>query len=163
MRIKEQSLYADVRTWLEVRLKALFPKWEVEAFDTSRFKLSGFLDRTGLSDAFPGCDAFEIEVDVTGVLRRRNRNELAFVECKSAPINLKDVGQILGYSRVASPVLAVILSPAGLSSSLNLLLSAYNRVDLLEYGVGKRLKIATWDLRRKQVDPNSVVPPGELG
>ncbi len=163
MTIKEQSLYPEVRSWLEKRLQVLFPRWKVKAFDTSRFKLSGFLERFGLSDSFPDSDGFEIQVDVTGVLQRGNDKELAFVECKCAPITLKDVGQILGYSRVARPVLAVITSPAGISGQLNLLLTTYNRVDLLDYAPGKRLKVATWDIGRKQIHPNSVIPPGELG
>jgi len=161
--MKEQDLYADVSVWLKRRLESLFPRSEVRVFDTSRFKLSSFLEREGLQKAFAGSEAFEIEVDVTGVLRYRNKMEMAFVECKTGPITLKDVGQILGYSRVASPALSVILSPAGLSNSVDLLLTAYNRMDLLEYGGGRRIKIGTWDAARRQLDPASIIPPGELG
>jgi len=163
MKIKEQALYGDVAVWLERRLQALFPRWSVEAFDTSRQRLSSFLERNGLLKAFVGSEAFEIEVDITGLMRRGSKTHLAFVECKIGPISLKDIGQILGYSRVASPMLSVILSPAGMSDSVNLLLTVYNRVDILEYGDGKRIKIGTWDLDRKQLDPSSVIPPGELG
>jgi len=163
MRIREKDLYADVALWLEGRLHRLFPKWGPRVYDTSRFKLSGFLDREGLQGLFPGSEAFEIEVDVTGILQRGAAAKLAFVECKTGPITLKDVGQILGYSRVAYPTLSVIISPAGMSTSLHLLLTTYNRVDLLDYGDGNRIKIGTWDVGRKQVDPASVIPPGELG
>jgi len=163
MKIKEQSLYPDVISFLEKRLQILFPTWKVKAFDTSKFKLSGFLERSGMSDFFPGSDGFEIQVDVTGVLQRGNNKWLAFVECKCAPITLKDVGQILGYSRVALPVFALITSPSGISGQLNLLLTTYNRVDLLDYAPGKLIKIATWDIDRKHVRPDTVFPPGELG
>ncbi len=163
MRVKERELYPDISIWLGQRLRSLFPGWEVRVSDTSRFKLSHFLDRMGLQSAFPGSEAFEIEVDITGVMRRGKKTELAFVECKSGPIGLKEVGQILGYSRVASPALSLILSPSGMSNSLNLLLTGYNRMDLLEYGNGKRIKVGTWDPSRRQPDPLSVVPAGELG
>jgi hypothetical protein len=163
MALKERDLYSDVAHWFEFRLRSLYSNWQIQVHDTSRVKLSSFLDRLGLSKAFPGSDAFEIEVDITGILRRGSETRLAFVECKIGPITLKDLGQILGYSRVASPALSVILSPNGMSASLGLLLSTYNRVDLLEYGDRKRLKIGMWDTNRKQVDPASVLPPGELG
>lgn len=163
MTISEESLYPEIKLWLETRLRILFPKWNVKTFDTSRFRLSAFLDRTGLSDSFPGSDGFEIYVDITGVLQRGENKQLAFVECKCTPITLKDVGQILGYSRVARPVLALITSPAGISGQLNLLLTTYNRVDLLDYAPAKRLKVATWDMARKQIQPDSVIPSGELG
>ncbi len=162
MLTKEQDLYPDIAAWLRTRLRSLYSGWSVEVFDTSRFRLSTFLERTGVG-LFPGSEAFEIEVDITGVLRRGSAAQLAFVECKAGPISLNDVGQILGYSRVASPTLSAIISPRGISSSLDLLLSTYNRVDILEYGSGKRIKIETWDLSRKQVDPTSVLPAGELG
>jgi len=163
MRVKEQELYPGVAKWLDGRLRSLFPGWQIRVSETSRIKLASFLGRVGLQDAFPGSEAFEIEVDITGLLRRGEKAELAFVEFKTGPISLKDVGQILGYSRVASPALSVVLSPAGMSSSLHLLLAAYNRVDLLEFGGGRRIKVGTWDIARKQLDPVSVFPPGELG
>ncbi|MCI0537194.1 MAG: hypothetical protein L0Z50_18405 [Verrucomicrobiales bacterium] len=159
----ERELYPDIIAWLEARLPALYPGWAIKAYDTSRVRLSGFLDRHDLSDAFPGCEGFEIEVDVTGILQRGTRVQLAFVECKSGYITLKDLGQILGYSRVALPAISVIVSPLGLSSCMNVLMHTHNRVDLLEYGGSKRIKLATWDKSRRQVDPQSVFPPGELG
>jgi hypothetical protein len=130
------------------------------AFRGTAFRL---LDREGLQAGFKGYEAFEIEVDITAVLKKRSKMELAFVECKRGPITLRDIGQILGYSRVAFPTLSLILSPKGLSSYVNLLLHTYNRVDLLDYAPGRRLKVGLWDLKRKQIDLSSVIPQGELG
>jgi hypothetical protein len=163
MKILERSLYPDVAVWLKERLRWLYPGWKVEVHDTSRVRLSSFLDRRGLARTFAGSEAFEIEVDISGVLRRGDRSLLAFVECKTEPISLKDIGQILGYSLVASPVIAVILSPSGVSTALNLLLNTYNRTDLLQYAKDRRIKVGTWDIARKQIDPASVIPAGELG
>lgn len=163
MTVSEQSLYPEIRLWLETRLRVLFPKWNVNAFDTSRVKLSAFLERYGYSEFFTGSDGYEIQADITGVLERGKNKRLAFVECKCTPITLRDVGQILGYSRVAQPIFALITSPSGISGQLSLLLTTYNRIDLLEYGQSRRIKIATWDAARKQIQPSSVIPPGELG
>jgi hypothetical protein len=161
--MKERELYGEVALWFERRLEMLYPSWRAIVHNTSQTRLSAFLSREGIAKAYPGSEAFEIEVDLTGILRRGSKFELAFVECKTAAITLKDIGQILGYSRVALPRLAVILSPGGLSQSVGLLLNTYNRTDILEYGTGKRLKVGVWDLAKKQVDPGSVYPPGELG
>ena len=131
-KLRERELYSDVMVWLEGRLRSLYPRWSVGVHDTSAVKLSRFLDRQNLQSMFKGSETFEIEVDVTGIITRGEEAGLAFVECKAGAITLKDVGQILGYSRVALPVLSVILSPSGLSESLHTLLNTYGRVDLLE-------------------------------
>lgn len=131
--------------------------------DTSGTTLSASLYRLGLHRAFPRWESFNFNVDITGLLQRGERAELVFVECSTAPLSLKDIGPLLARSVVASPVLSAIISPGGLSTSLDLLLNTYNRVDILEYGGGRRVKIARWDPSRKQVDPASVLPPGELG
>jgi hypothetical protein len=115
-----------------------------------------------LLEAFPASEAFDIQVDITGVLRRGNETRLVFVDCKRGPITLKDVGVMQEYSAVALPLFSAVLSPTGMSPSLSTLLNTKNRVDVLEYGNGRRLKIGTWDVKRKQVDLPSVMPPGEL-
>lgn len=162
MKIESQALREDVKRWLTSRLRYLYAGWDVQVYETHRHKLSRFLEKIGLLEAFPAAEAFDIQVDVTAVLRRGNEARLAFVVCKGGPITLKDVGIMQEYSNVAMPLLSAVLSPSGMSPSLNTLLNAYNRVEVLEYGNGRRLKIGTWDVKRKQVDLPSVVPPGEL-
>lgn len=163
MKIKASDLRADVTAWLRKRLRYIYPSWDAQVYETCGDTLSGFLKRYGLLNAFPCSEAFEMELDITGVLRRGGEAHLVFVRCKTSPITLGDVGPMQEYSSLALPVLSIILSPAGTSPSLGLLFNAYNRVDVLEYGSGKRLKIGTWDVNRKQVRPASVIPPGELG
>jgi hypothetical protein len=156
-------LQNDVAVWLKTRLGALFPKCNCEVRGTSKVKLSGLLYEMGLQDSFPASEALDFRVDLTGILHQNEKVALVFVNCQTGPISIKDIGPMLEYSVAARPLLAAIISPAGMSSSLHLLLSAYNRVDLLDYGDGNRIKIGTWDVGRKQVDPASVIPPGELG
>ena len=163
MGIKPSDLRANVAAWLRKRLPYLYPTWDIQVCGSCGDNLSGFLKSSGLLDAFPCSEAFEMELDITGVLRRGTEAQLVFVGCKTSPITLGDVGPMQEYSSLALPVLSIILSPAGMSPCLGLLLNTYNRMDVLEYGSGKRLKIGTWDVNRNQVDPASVIPPGELG
>lgn len=161
--ISKEELRDQVAHWLPRRLETMFPSWSIEIFDTSRLTLSRFLFDHQLEERFSCSDAFDMRVDITGLLRRGERVELALAFCHRQVITLREVGPATFCSRLSTPCVSLLVSPAGVSSSLNLLLFAYNRVDLLEYAPGKRLKVATWDLRRKQVDPNSVIPSGELG
>ncbi|MGH9425039.1 MAG: hypothetical protein ACRD2L_01855 [Terriglobia bacterium] len=163
MKIEQRHLRHDVAGWLNKRRRYLYPRWEVQVYDTSADKLSRFIEKYALINEFPCSPAFDFGLAITGVLRRGPEAQLVFVECKTSAITLKDLGPMQGYSAAALPVLSIIVSPVGMSHSLDLLLNTYNRVDLLDYGHNKRIKIATWDISRKQVDPASVLPAGELG
>ena len=56
---------------------------------------------------------------------------------------------------------SILISPAGISKALTLLLRVYRRYDVLEYADGKRLQIGIWDAVRKTVDPATLIPPGD--
>lgn len=57
--------------------------------------------------------AYEIQVDVTVIIRLRKSVSFAFVECKVLPVTRRDVGQFLGYSLVARPQRSYLFSPLG--------------------------------------------------
>lgn len=154
-------MYPDVCIWLQGFLKARFPKSTVMVGDTSRISLGRFLEQQGLTDLFPDYQTYEISVDITGIVQGKHPS-LAFVECKLTMLTLKDVSQLLGYSKVAKPTFSILVSPAGISKALSLLLKVYRRYDVLEYAEGQRLMVGTWDIVRKTVDPASLIPPGEL-
>lgn len=101
-----------------------------------------------------------IHRDVTGVVRTDTSLRFAFVECKTAPITLRDVGQLLGYSLVAKPDWAFLLSPEGLSSRLNTLLVTYGRQDILTYASNRAIRLASWDTRRSEIDSSTLIPKG---
>lgn len=87
------------------------------------------------------------------------------IECKTTPITLKDVSQLLGYSRVVLPVYACILSPLGVSSDVASLLKTYSRLDVLEYNWPKgelphSIVVATWNEQRKGIDYDSLIHAG---
>src|SRR5260370_29668382 len=125
----ESELYPHVAEWLALNLKSSHPKAKITTSDTHKTELSSFLREKNLNRRFSDSDAYEIQVDVTGIVEGRDFVKLAFVECKIGPITLRDVGQLLGYSLIARPEWSYLLSPAGLSDRLSMLLVTYGRQD----------------------------------
>jgi len=158
---KERDLYPDVIRWFSTLLKEKNRHSRVSVFDTSQVSLWKFLKNNGYSMYFKEYLSYEIQVDITGVVLGKKTARLAFIECKLKRITLKDISQLLGYSRVARPYYSIITSPSGISSSVNYLLKCYNRYDILKYDDKRRIRIATWDLVRKEIDLRSILPPGE--
>ena len=132
--------------------------------DTSAVTLYRFLETNGLEEFFPEYQSYDIRVDVTGIVQTKLKAHIVFVECKLKQITLRDLSQLLGYSRVAIPIYSIIISPAGIGSAMTCLLKTYGRIDVLEYEKDRRLKVATWDVgsfyRTSLLD---TPPPGALG
>lgn len=101
-------------------------------------------------------------MDVTGLIKKTNSLQLAFVECKVGPITLRDVGQLLGYSLVARPTLSFLISPRGLTDRLATLLLTFGRTDILNYSNGCAICLAVWDIQRHEADLSGIVPRGSL-
>jgi len=101
--------------------------------------------------------AFHLEKDI-----RRLIIQFPYKSLEVKPITLRDVGQILGYSLVAKPEYAFIVSPEGISDSLNALFRSFGRYDILEYAPGRKIRIVQWDLTRKEIDSRTLLPPGEF-
>ena|SRR5690348_8992385 len=114
----ELALYPQVSEWLARSLRGRHPRAEVAAFDTHSTDLATFLRKEGPHSFFSDCDAYEIQVDVTGVVKTQKAISLAFVECKIGPVTLRDVGQLLGYSLVACPEWSFLVTkgPFGMPS-----------------------------------------------
>ena len=157
---KEKDMYPAVCKWLRNILRSKYKKAEIYVFDTSNVTLSKFLVKRRYHRFFKAYQTYEIQVDITGVIKSRKRIDLAFVECKLKKISLKDLSQLLGYSKVAFPLFSMIISPAGMSRSLDLLFNVWRRYDILYYGKDKHLLIGKWDSDRREVDPSSIIPRG---
>ena len=155
-------MYPHVKSWLKAYLQSLNAQATVTTFDTSTVALSRFLESHNLQGFFPQYHSYDIYVDVTGIIQTRDVVYLAFVECKLNPIGLRDLSQLLGYSKVASPIYSIITSPAGIGSAITYLLKSYGRLDVLEYAHGRRLKIATWDSDRREIKLPTLIPAGEF-
>lgn len=158
---KESDLYPSVIAWFKSLLKERNKRSSVQVFDTSRVSLWKFLKDNEYCKYFQDYITFEIQVDITAIVLRKKSASLSFIECKLNPISLKDISQLLGYSRVALPLYSIIISPKGISSSVSYLLKTFNRYDVLKYDSDKRIRIAKWDSSKNEVDIRSILPPGE--
>jgi hypothetical protein len=164
--VKEADMYSDVVSWLDQFLSDRFRREKVIVRDTSRQPLKRVFELERIRPASkPEWQTYDIRVDVTGFVCDSENIELAFVECKIQSITLKDISQLLGYSRVALPVYACIVSPAGISSDLSSLLVTYSRHDILQYHwprkeIPRSIVVASWDTKRKSLDYASIIPKG---
>jgi hypothetical protein len=156
---KEKEMYPHVCSWLEKVLRNKFKKAKILVAETSRKVLSKWLFEKGCHKCLKDYSTYEIEVDITGIIESE-KTELVFVECKLNKITLRDVSQLLGYSKVAIPSLSIILSPMGISESMNLLLNISRRNDILYYTSNKHIIIGKWDSRKREIIPSSIIPKG---
>lgn len=153
-------MYPDVCAWFKGILKDKFKDTEVCVEDTSRRVLSKWLVENGFHEFFPDYQTYEIEVDVTGIVKKSDEAHLGLIECKLGRITLRDLSQLLGYSKVALPLYSVILSPKGISRSMNLLFNVARRNDILYYSADRHIFIVKWHEKRKEVDLSSIIPKG---
>lgn len=95
---------------------------------------------------------------LTGVILLNDKAELAFVECKLSKITLKDVSQLLGYSKVACPVHSFIISPKGMSNAVSYLLQTLRRYDILAYSENRKIRVGSWDESKGDII-RPMIPP----
>lgn len=156
----EKEMYPEIISWLNGYLKRLHPRSEIKAFDTSRINLCEFIRRNNLGKYFPEFETYVIKVDITAVIRHKDECLLAFVECKLNSISLKDISQLIGYSKVVRPAFSLILSPAGISSPVNSLMNIYKRYDILTYWKETKVRIAKWNRKTGDIDTATLLPHG---
>ena len=102
----------------------------------------------------------DIQIDVLAIARKGAEVKLFFIEAKRTKLTLRDLGQLWAYCKLVDPDEAFLLSSAGLGS-LNKLLNVFRREDLLDFGNGRRIKkmrVGQWDVTKKTVDYNSLIP-----
>jgi hypothetical protein len=162
----ESDLYPEVVRWLDSFLRERFRRHTIIVRDTSRRPLKMALQDAGLIPSNkPEWQTYDILVDVTGFIVQGTAVEFAFVECKNQSLRLRDISQLLGYSRVALPVYSCIVSPVGVSSDVMALLKTYGRYDILEYSwpKGERAKsivVGTWSEQQQGLDYASLIHSG---
>lgn len=139
--ILESSLYAPLSVYLHEYLATKY-KEDVITFDTSAGNLNLFLKNRNpsLLEVFDYCEQYRIRPDIVGFLTTTRR--IAFIEAKITPLDLKAIGQLLGYCFVAQPEEAILVSNRPVATSLVMILKA--RPDLLEYSEGKCIKLGVW-------------------
>jgi len=153
-------MYPDICAWFKKILDEKFKDAKVCVEDTSKKVLSKWLVERGFHNFFPNYQTYEIEVDVTGIVEKADEAHLGFIECKLGRITLRDLSQLLGYSKVAIPLYSLIISPKGISRSMNLLFNITRRNDVLYYSSDRYIIIGKWNERRKELDLSSIIPKG---
>ena len=158
MIMAERDLYPDVKNWLDKYLKDKYKGYNVETtFETYKRALDVVLKKRGiiLNEAI----GLSIKIDVIGILRRGSDLRLVFVEVKDKPLDLKDLGQLWGYTQLINPLESFLISSEGLGS-LSYIFNVLKREDLLRYGIkGERfMRVAKWDVRRKCIDYDTLIP-----
>lgn len=138
--LAEQALYAPLTVFFIDYLSKKY-KEKADAFDTSAGNLNLFLKNRNkeLLEVFDYCDKYRIKPDVVGFLEKQKA--LAFIEAKITPLDLKCLGQLMGYCFVAQPLEAILISTKKPSLSLIKVLKA--RPDLLTYDKDKKVQLAT--------------------
>jgi len=139
--VLEKELYEPLVNHLKRYLSKKYNE-SAEAFNTSASNLNLFLKNKNIElfKVFDFCEKFHIRPDVVGFLTQSKK--LIFEEAKVTQLDLKALGQLLGYCFVAKPEEAILVSSKKPSLSLIKVLKA--RPDLLEYGPGKKIQIGIW-------------------
>ncbi|MHA1196164.1 MAG: hypothetical protein ACTSRH_09325 [Promethearchaeota archaeon] len=155
---KEKDLYPEIKNWLDNLLKEYFPKKKVYSFITSNIYLSKFIQDKNWIEYCSDYATYQIKIDILGVLIEKTELEFIFIEVKNSKISLKDVSQLIGYSKVAQPLFSIILSPKWVSDPVKILFEIYRRYDILKYNSDKFIKIGKWDPEKKDIDYNKIYP-----
>jgi hypothetical protein len=135
----EKDTYAPLVDLLSEELRKEFA-CEPYVFDTSSGNLNSFIAR--LDDNQLGeldfCNTFNIRPDVVGFVP--GVREAFFIESKIELLNLRHLGQLIGYCAVALPKRAILISTEPVSESLAR--TILSKPSVLEYAPGKRIEIA---------------------
>ena len=154
----ENELYEPMRIWLEQYLRDKYKGYEIITLDTSQERLDRALSRYGVvCESAVGVD---IQIDVLGIAKKKQTTKLFFIEAKKTRLTLRDLGQLWAYCKLIDPEEAFLLSSIGLGS-LNKLLYSLAREDLLDYGIGKKIKkmrVGKWDVSKNSIDYGTLIP-----
>jgi len=153
-------MYPEVCAWFEKILLEKYDDSKIHIQDTSRKVLSRWLVEKGLHKLFPDYLTYEIEVDIIGIIEKDDKAFLGMIECKLNQITLRDLSQLLGYSKVALPLYSIILSPKGVSKSMHLLFNVSRRNDVLNYSSDRHIIVGKWSEKRKELDYSTIIPKG---
>ncbi|GAB1405952.1 hypothetical protein MASR1M74_31340 [Lentimicrobium sp.] len=150
----EIEMYPDIIKWLDNDLKQKFGKKanKIQVLDTHDSDLSNFIMKLSYQKFFPEFTTFQIRQDITGFIEYADRVELVFVECKNTTLSLINLSQLIGYSSIALPIYAILLSPQGMGTTLTKLLQTYNRKDVLEFKPNRRIQVIKWDFNKQDID-----------
>ena len=149
----EVEMYPDIINWLTKDLEQRFSKkaTKISVLDTHDSDLSNFIMRLNYQKFFPEFTTFQIRQDITGFIEYRDRVDLVFIECKNTELSLIHLSQLIGYSSIALPIYAILISPQGMGKTLKKLLQTYNRKDVLEFKPKRKIQVIKWDYNKQDI------------
>lgn len=156
----EIEMYPDIIKWVTTVLQQKFGKKaeKIQVLDTHDSDLCNFIIQLNYQKFFPEFTTFQIRQDITGFIKYPDKVDLVFIECKNTTLSLINLSQLIGYSSIALPIYAMLLSPLGMGKTLSKLLLTYNRKDVLEFKPNRRIQVIKWDYNKKDIDyMNSVI------
>lgn len=147
-------MYPDIIKWLASDLNQKFGNRsnKIQVLDTHNSDLCNFIIKLNYQKYFPEYTTFQIRQDITGFIEYPDKVELVFVECKNTVLSLINLSQLIGYSCIALPIYAILLSPQGMGTTLTKLLITYNRRDVLEFKPNRNIHVVKWDYNKQDID-----------
>jgi hypothetical protein len=149
----------EVLAWFKTALARHFRSDKVLALHSNRINLSNLLGPEGCLSLFPQGNLCMFKVTVAAAILG-DQNQLALLQYTPRRPAIEHVGELVTLSRIAKPVLSLLVSPRPPRESLRMLLSVYGRYDVLEYGENKRIGILQWDPDRATPLYPMTIPPG---
>lgn len=157
---KEEELYKPMCVWLNKLLCDKYKNAKIIVEDTHKVQLYRVLEKYNVLKFYPQANGLDIEIDVLGIIILKNEVKLYFIEAKKTALNLQNLGQLWVYCKLIDPEAAFLLSSFG-NGSLNRVVDAMKREDLLDYSSNKKIKkiqIAKWDINRNTIDQRTLIP-----
>ena len=152
----EIEMYPDIINWLNNRLKQKHKiAIKINVLDTHNSDLKNFIEKLNYQKFFPEYSTYSIRQDITAFIEYEENVDLVFVECKNKKLNLSHLSQLIGYTFVALPIEAYLISPYGMGSELEKLLKVFNRSDILEIKENHKISILKWDKIKQDIDFNN--------
>ena len=156
--MKENELYEPMCRWLEQYLLDNYPRHEIIVVDSHSERLDKVLTKYDIIKE--QANGVDIQIDVLGIAKKKDKAKLFFIEAKKTRLTLRDLGQLWAYCKLIDPDEAWLLTSENLGSLQKLLLG-FNREDLLDFGDGKKIKkmkVGIWNVKKEMPDFESIVP-----
>lgn len=154
----EEELYEPMRQWLKAYMKDNYKGFEIITTDCHSERLDRALSKYDIIKE--QANGVDIQIDVLGIARKKDKVKLVFIEAKKTKLTLRDLGQLWAYCKLVEPDEAFLLTSADLGS-LKKLIGGFKREDLLDFGDGKHMKkmiVGKWDVKRNAPDLSSFLP-----
>lgn len=156
----EIELYEPMKVWLQEYLENKYKGAEIVTIDSHARTLDCYLKEQGILELYPQTVGLDIQIDVLGIIKKKDRTNIVFIEAKKTQLNLHDLGQLWAYCKLCDPLEAFLLSSANIGS-LDKILNNLLRFDLLDFGDGKKIKkmqVGKWDISKSCIDYNTLTP-----